>query len=386
MNCLTSSFPISLQLRRSILVTCLIFSLIGISLPTAVYAEGYSGTYYVVKKGDTLRNIASAHGTSTYAIAHANGLHDINRIEVGQHLYIPHHTGYQPQPVKPPAHKPQSNDCYQNHTVRKGESLSGIAHRYGIDPYRLAKANHIYDLNHIYVGQQLCLPSRHGQKSAYKQPAPAKPNHYNPPNHYKPAPYTVPKPYVAPTPHSKYAPGNAPFNYDPWTQGTGGYLHHPHYQTQVPHHSYHHPTPTPVPPTPTPAPQVHKPANHHYGWTGSYYANTQCAGTPLYTRHDAEIDFEWGYGGPGGGLWNDMFSIEWTTKAYFSAGDYKFYALADDGVRVYVDNQLVIDGWKEQGPTEYISHVWLGEGHHHVKVQYFEQTHSSTIKFHWRRW
>lgn len=382
MKSLTSRIPQSTQTRRIILAAFLIFSLIGVTLPTDVQAESYSGSYHVVKKGETLRNIAIAYGTTVYALAHANGLHDVNRIEVGQHLYIPNHKGYYPPPTQP-----QSSSCARYHTVKKGESLSGIAQWYGVDTYKLAKANHIYDLNHVYYGQKLCVPGASVKQPTYKQPTYQQPV-YPKPQYHKPVyQYPTPTPYAPPVPHSQYAPENAPFNYDPWAKGHDGYNHHPHYKPQPPSYQHYYPTPTPVPPTPTPVTRHYGDhGGHHGGWTGAYYANTQCAGTPVFTRHDPEINFEWGYGGPGGGLWNDMFSVEWTTKAHFSEGDYKFFALSDDGVRVYVDNQLVIDGWKEQGPTEYVSRVWLGEGYHHVKVQYYEQTHSATIKFHWARW
>lgn len=72
--------------------------------PTAVNAYRYGNdwddssdwcaAHYYVHRGDTLSRIAAAYGVSVYAIAHANGIHNINRIYPGQYLCIPAHDGY----------------------------------------------------------------------------------------------------------------------------------------------------------------------------------------------------------------------------------------------------------------------------------------------------
>lgn len=356
----------------------MILALVVTLLPTAVhandYAKGYSAGTYVVQRGDTLHKIARAHGTTVYAIVQANGLYDKNRIEVGQHLHIPHsHYGKQVQVkhTKPRYHyqPPASQYCAAYHVVYHGETLSKIAYHYGIDAYDLAKANGIYDLNHLYRGQKLCIPA----KEKYRE------NHAGAPAYQKPAhPKVVivskPAPHEVPTPHSKYAPENPPLNYDPWAHGQG-YKPYPQ-QHYKPHYQPHYPKPMPEP---------KKPVMSHQGWKGSYFAHTQCGGDPLYTRHDPDLYFDWGYGGPGGGLWNDYFSVAWTTDAHFYAGNYRFHAKVDDGVRVYVDGHLVIDAWKEQAATSYTGDIWLSEGYHHVRVEYFEKEGVASIHVYWNQ-
>ncbi|MEM7125197.1 MAG: LysM peptidoglycan-binding domain-containing protein [Chloroflexota bacterium] len=408
MRSLPSPFSNGTKTCHLFFTVTLIFVLISIALPESVQAEDYHtssrGTYHIVRSGDTLRDIALAYGTTTYALAQINGIHDINRIEVGQHIYISGHgTYHQPQNYQSHYHKPQSpaRNCISYHVVHQGENLTKIARRYHLDPYYLAKANHIYNLNHVYTGQKLCIPTRRQSQKPQHKPT-HQPAHYAPTATPLPIPTLTPTPYIAPTSHSQYAPGNPPHNYNPWAHEQGvhshgahnhemqhqGYHYHPHYQGKYQGHphkeSYHHPivihpTPTSVPPTPAPYKPIHN------GWTGLYYAHAQCGGTPLYTRHDAEINFDWGHGGPGGGLWNDNFSIAWTTDAYFYAGDYRFHAHVDDGIRVYVDNHLLIGSWREQSATQHNGDIWLSEGYHHVRVEYFEQSGLASVKVHWSK-
>ena len=48
--------------------------------------------------------------------------------------------------------------CRCAHTVRYGETLSGIAAYYGVSLHALMQANRIWNPNHLYAGQRLCIP------------------------------------------------------------------------------------------------------------------------------------------------------------------------------------------------------------------------------------
>ncbi len=114
------------------------------SAETNVEAPAASGTYYVVKKGDTLSGIARRYGTTVSAIKSANGLTG-STIYVGQHLYIPA--------------AQYTSACRTYHIVQKGDTLSGIAAWFGIHTNALAAANGISNPNRIYVGQCICIPN-----------------------------------------------------------------------------------------------------------------------------------------------------------------------------------------------------------------------------------
>jgi len=107
-----------------------------------------SGTYTVVK-GDTLSSIAARYGTSYQELAKINGIANPNVIYVGQVLKL---SGSAPKPTGPPS---TSGGSY---TVVKGDTLSGIAQRYGTNYQTLAAINGISNPNRIYPGQVIKLP------------------------------------------------------------------------------------------------------------------------------------------------------------------------------------------------------------------------------------
>jgi hypothetical protein len=119
-------------------------------------------------------------------------------------------------------------------------------------------------------------------------------------------------------------------------------------------------------------------------WRGDYYANADLAGSPLLTRYDPAIDFDWGYGSPNPAIPTDNFSARWTHTLGFSAGTYRFYASCDDGVRVYVDGVRVIDAWFNQKlPNTRTGDITLGSGQHTVVVEYFERGGQASAHVWW---
>jgi RHS repeat-associated protein len=134
-------------------------------------------------------------------------------------------------------------------------------------------------------------------------------------------------------------------------------------------------TPTPTPtaisiPTQTPTPTATP--TQTSGYSAQYFNNINLSGTPTLTRTDAAINFNWGGGSPASGINVDNFSVRWTKTDTFAAGAYTFSMTGDDGVRLYIDNVLVIDKWILQGPTTYTHTQSLSAGNHTIKMEYFE--------------
>ena len=81
----------------------------------------------------------------------------------------------------------------------------------------------------------------------------------------------------------------------------------------------------------------------------------------------------------------DNWSLEMTGRPYFaSSKTYTFQATSDDGVRVYVDNVLIIDSWVDQGAQ--VTHSatrTLAAGYHTVRVEYYEHTGAAQLKVNW---
>jgi LysM repeat protein len=300
--------------------------------PAARHGAGEWSQIYVVRRGDTLAQIARRFGVTVLSLMQANHIPNPNRLEVGQRLFIPDRVQGQPSsPVVPvvPSNPPV---CTVTYTVRSGDTLSGIALYYGVDPDQLAHVNGIRNQNRVYVGQVLCIPVS------------VRPPVVQPP--YNPGPQHPP---YNPGPHQPSHPG----------------------PQQPPH------PPHPTPQHPQPAPQ-----GDEY-WQGSYYKDkyfTEFA----ETRQDKKLYFNWYLGGPfGDGGPVNRFSVRWEKNEFFRGGWYRFTATADDGVRVYVDGQMVINGWLIQPATDYSVELYLKEGLHGLKVEYYEESEDAMVRVDW---
>lgn len=137
------------------------------------------------------------------------------------------------------------------------------------------------------------------------------------------------------------------------------------------------PTPTAVRPTATPAPGG--------SWLGEYFNNSDLLGTPVLTRFDPAVRFNWGFGSPAPGINADFFSVRWTSNQWFDAGDYLFQARVDDGMRLWVDNVQVINAWQDGGVRTVSGTRSLASGWHAVRVEYYERTGEALIDLTWQR-
>jgi beta-glucosidase len=119
------------------------------------------------------------------------------------------------------------------------------------------------------------------------------------------------------------------------------------------------------------------------GLQGEYFNNQDLEGAPALVRTDQHVDFKWGDGSYIDGGANDHFSVRWS--GYFVpevSGEYKFYVSADDGVRLYLDDQRVIDDWQRHAETLDTYARQLEGGHAYpVRLEYFEAVGAATARF-----
>jgi len=123
-------------------------------------------------------------------------------------------------------------------------------------------------------------------------------------------------------------------------------------------------------------------------YLAQYFANTTLAGTPVTARCEAApINDTLGTtpNWPPTGVPQTNFSARWDGQFSFAtAGAYTFTATADDGIRVYLDNALVIDHFVDQGPTTYTyTAPSLTAGTHAVKVEYYQGCCGATVQVKW---
>jgi beta-glucosidase len=119
------------------------------------------------------------------------------------------------------------------------------------------------------------------------------------------------------------------------------------------------------------------------GFRAEYFTSEDLTGSPALIRTDRLIAFEWGEGSyaPDGPV--DHFSARWT--GYFipkTSDDYKFYTSADDGVRLFIDDERVINDWQRHAVTlnSYTRHLEAGHAYK-LRVEYFEATGSASVSF-----
>ncbi len=117
------------------------------------------------------------------------------------------------------------------------------------------------------------------------------------------------------------------------------------------------------------------------GWSGNYFANDRWSGTPTMVRFDPELNFDWGTGAPATLLPVDRFSVRWTQVVNLAAGLYQINVTVDDGVRVFVDNNIVMDQVRESAVANYTTQVQLTQGNHEFRVEYVEYAGQAIMKF-----
>jgi beta-glucosidase len=119
------------------------------------------------------------------------------------------------------------------------------------------------------------------------------------------------------------------------------------------------------------------------GLKGEYFDNEDLRGTPVLVRTDKHVHFDWGEGSFAPDQPVDHFSIRWT--GYFvphESGDYKFFTSADDGARLYVGDETVIDDWQRHSQTVDSGTQHLDAGQpYKIRLEYFEAVGSAIIGF-----
>jgi beta-glucosidase len=119
------------------------------------------------------------------------------------------------------------------------------------------------------------------------------------------------------------------------------------------------------------------------GLKGEYFSNEELKGTPALVRTDKHVHFDWGEGSFAPGEPVDHFAIRWT--GYFipkESGDYKFFTSADDGVRLYVGDEIAIDDWQPHSQTldTAARHLEAGRAYK-IRLEYFESVGSAIVGF-----
>ena len=104
------------------------------------------------------------------------------------------------------------------------------------------------------------------------------------------------------------------------------------------------------------------------------------------SRTDSQINFNWFDDSPDlNNINRDDFSIRWQGNFNFDAGNYEFVTISDDGVRLYIDGEIVIDRWYDQPATIHYAKKQLTKGRHRITMDYFERSGQALAQLFWAK-
>ncbi|MGE0057118.1 MAG: LysM peptidoglycan-binding domain-containing protein [Dehalococcoidia bacterium] len=121
---------------------------------TLVSADG--SAVHIVQPGDTLGGIAAAYGTTVEELMAINGMDDPNYLYVGQEIVLP--GGTVVQAAEAPAASGGGGGGSGTYTVQDGDTLYGIAGKYGTSVDAIVQLNGMADANVLSIGQVLQIP------------------------------------------------------------------------------------------------------------------------------------------------------------------------------------------------------------------------------------
>jgi hypothetical protein len=120
------------------------------------------------------------------------------------------------------------------------------------------------------------------------------------------------------------------------------------------------------------------------GLKGDYFDTLEASGY-RFSRIDARVDFDWGTGSPDPSISPNTFAVRWTgyIEPKYSES-YTFYTVSDDGVRLWVNEQPLVDNWSDHPPTENIGQIALVAGQlYPIRLEYFQNLGGSVIQLSW---
>ena len=125
------------------------------------------------------------------------------------------------------------------------------------------------------------------------------------------------------------------------------------------------------------------------GLSGAYYSNRTSAspytGSPTLVRTDAVVNFDWSSAGPDPSVGQTDFTVRWTgsVQPQFSQ-TYTFYATADDGVRLWVNGQELVNGWIDEGATTYQGTITLkAQRLYNIRMEYYQNGGGTVAQLQW---
>ncbi len=123
-------------------------------------------------------------------------------------------------------------------------------------------------------------------------------------------------------------------------------------------------------------------------WQASYWNNMNMSGPPVLQRIEYETpDVGWGNNSPAPGIVQaDEFSARWVSTQHFDPGQWRFSVRADDGVRLWLDGQLLVDEWHDSTGETYARDVDITTtGPKQIMLEFFDKGANAGVHLNWER-
>ncbi len=115
-------------------------------------------------------------------------------------------------------------------------------------------------------------------------------------------------------------------------------------------------------------------------WRGEYYEGKEFEGEATI-RYARKLEFEWDKAAPFRGMPKDKWSVVYTTCLEVDEeAEYRFRMTSDDGSRLYIDGERIIDNWGAHSPRTRSGKYVLEPGTYELEVEYFESSHGAELK------
>jgi hypothetical protein len=119
-------------------------------------------------------------------------------------------------------------------------------------------------------------------------------------------------------------------------------------------------------------------------WKAEYYNNITLSGSPALTRNETSPKISFGNKGPDKSIDGGYFSARLTKRVEFKRGDYEFTVKADDGIRVWVDGNRIIDEWHGSDGKETYTEIETLNGKKDVRIEYYNSFDKGSFSVSWK--
>jgi hypothetical protein len=116
-------------------------------------------------------------------------------------------------------------------------------------------------------------------------------------------------------------------------------------------------------------------------WKVTYFNGKELEGPPIISGYDDKIDFNWKGADPVKEVSGGRFSASWET-CLVASDEQKvhFFLDADDGIRIFVDGEIIFESWKDQVlEKQRFSHSF-NKGPHYMRVEYYQTGGPSKLR------